>query len=191
MNSYAPPKPDYSAIKAFLAAVHRPIAARFEGRLISRSYLRGLQVLADHEWSAFVDREPGPYLLAEGCSVTGLEVGLHAGELMLRWRTAFLSGPRWPQPSGVLITLGIFQGYDLYAAYRAPAHATVYAVHVGGNAEWHLHFHRRISGMTDMAHGAAIQHALRRAQLVNAFWGSQYAKPPPLGRAALPVRRRG
>ena len=42
-----------------------------------------------------------------------------------------------------------------------------------------------------MEYGGAVQQALRRAQFVNAFWGSQYAKPSLLGRAALPVRRKG
>ncbi len=180
-------KPDYSAIKTFIEAVQKPINERFAGRLISRSHLPGIQRDMDREWKAFYWREPGPYLLAEGCSVDGLEAALHYGALMLRWRTLFIPGPRYKPHHGGGIPLGFFREFDLYAAYQYPTHASVIAVHADGRTtEWHLHRH---NVQPPQENAAAINQALRRAGLVNAFFGSQFARPQPLGRAALPVRR--
>ena len=186
MSTPPKPTPDFSAIKSFVEKVRQPIVERFSGRLISRSHLRGLQFDMDREWRAFYLREPGPYLLAEGCSVEGLEAALSSGRLMLRWKTQFLPGPRYDAPWPAAIPLGFHRAFDLYAAYTYPNRASVYAVLPANKVtEWHLHKHNL---HPPQENAVAIKEALHRSQLVNAFFGSEFARPKPLGRAGLPVR---
>ena len=179
-------KPEYSAIKSYIEAVQRPILERFDSRLVSRSHLQGIQRQMDQEWKRFYRNYPGPYLLAEGCSVDGLEAALHNGHLMFRWRTVFINGPRHTISRSGLIPLGFYKIFDLWAAYGYPSRASVLIVQPGGYTEWHLDRHQLTP---PPEHRLAIQEALKRAHRVNVFFGSQYARPQPLGRAALPVRK--
>ena len=182
----SPPQPDYAAIKSFIETVQKPLAERFKGRLISRSYLKDIQLGLDRQWSAFLRQEPGPYLLARSCSANGLEAALHYGKLMLRWRTLFIPGPRYDSPHSAQIPLGFFRNFDMYAAYQYPIFASVFAAMPDGAVTvWHLHRH---SYRPPQENAPAIYEALRRCQRVNAFFGSQWAHPHPLGRAALPLR---
>ena len=177
---------DFSQIKGFVQSIKDAIAARFGGRLISRSHAPELQRHIDAEWSRFLLVCPGVYLLGEGCAVSGLALGLNAGRLMFQWRTDFYPDRRYLLRTGGLIPLGYYKTLDLYARHQSNHSASVLAVNGDNVWEWHL---ERPDFLKPDDNRAALDKALKRAGYVNAFWGSRFAIPPPLGRPALPVRR--
>jgi hypothetical protein len=139
----------------------------------------------DAEWELFCRRRPGPYMLAEGCAVSGLQAGLHKGKLMFRWRTSFYPRPRYPSPETDIFPLGFFREYDLYIVFHEhrPSEAACRYGGGGKSALWVLTLPLRAP---QAPHEPALREAFERAAQANALWGSGHAAPVPLGSIAMP-----
>ena len=177
---------DSQSIAAFVRRIAGNLHSRFEGRLISRSHYPSIQADIDREWKIFSRSNPGPWLLAEGCTAMGLKAEFYQGKLFFHWLSGFLDGPRYPAPLPGLSPLGYWKQFDLYYKYTFPSLATVFAASDSGRLERNLHYHNVERPPL------VINEGLRRAMLANAFYGSQWSKKPQsLESLGLPGRLLG
>ena len=168
-------------IHDFLSKTYFGIIERFGKTRISRSYGKNIQADIDRLWRGFTRDHPGRYYLAQGCLISGLNLDLAGGKILFQWRTEFAEGQRNAFDSGGLLSLGYFHAFDLYAKQGSENQATLLAVSPEDTIEWHLHYHHV------QKPDACVNEAIKRARAANAFWGSQWAVPAPLGKVATLV----
>ena len=181
------PPADACPATSFVHGLIRDVLDRHGNADVPPSVLRPAQDFMDAEWELFCRRNPGPYLLAEGCAVSGLEAGLHEGRLMFRWRTSFYPRPRHPSPETDICPLGFYANADLYIAWhddRPPE--MVCRIGSGDKAtSWPLGIPL---SEPQGPHEQALREGLARAAAANALWGGGLATPAPLGSVAVPQR---
>lgn len=176
--------------RIFLESVLDRLRRRLERGLVSRSQGPRFQAHMDGLWDDWLKENPGEWMLAPGLAVRGLALWLDHSYIFLRWRTQNPDkGFRLPPApfQAKHIDLGIFrekgQLYELSCEYQGPRTPSLEARSTGEHFSWKLFHH---SYMAETSQPPATREALRRARLVNALGGTQWAKPEPVGSLGVP-----
>ena len=173
--------PAHDFVQRMLAALRQ----RLEARPVSRSAAPKVQHWYTQLWTRFSKEHPGPWHIAEGCTVAGLAAWLDHGHVYLRWLTAPETWHRLPHSPGEareVCPLGIWGKWELSAAFDGHNSPRLSAEKDGERFDWLLYYHRT----TDVE--KPLREAMRRAQLVNFLAGTQWAKPDKVGSLGVPYR---
>ena len=133
----------------------------------ARHHPEHVQSYLDREWEAYRLACNAVFYLAPGCAAAGLEAFFREGELLLRWRTAFLPAPPHPIPESRVVPLGFFGRYTLYATEDGREAPALAARHWSDECAVWTPFHA--CPEPERHHAEAMTEAWRRAVLVNAF----------------------
>ena len=181
------PPADPCPVTSFVHGLIRDVIERHGNTGVPATMLRPAQDFMDAEWELFCRRSPGPYLLAEGCAVSGLEAGLHDGRLMFRWRTSFYPRPRHPSPETDICPLGFHGDVDLYIACHDGRPPEMVCRFGSGDKSTYWPLEAPLPEPPG-PHEQALREGLSRAAAANALWGGDLAAPAPLGSVAVPQR---
>ena len=181
-------QPEENDLEGFVHGLMQDVRKRFSGNGISPSMLRPAQEYMDHEWADFCRYHPGPYMLAAGCAVSGLRVGMLSGKIMFQWGTAFHPRPRYPGPETSIQALGFYSDYDLYLTF--PPNGLPELTARSGPGDQVAHWDVSLKGLDPPhSHESPLREALARVLRANALWGTRHARPAPLGAIAMPRKK--
>lgn len=157
------------------------LLTEYSDRPFSHSHTNRIQRRFDNFWEALFENKT--YYIAPGCKLTGLQIGhLKGGHLTISWKTLFDPGPRYSISEANPIPLGFHSNYDLYAVL-SPEPAVMARCSDSDVIVWQQHLPLLHDSQKD---GMALIEAERRAQNVNAFAATEFAKNNGLGSLALP-----
>lgn len=176
--------------RAFLEDVLGRLRRRLEKGPVSRSQGPRFQARMDELWNEWLKANPGEWMLAPGLFVYGIALWLDHGYIFLRWRTErSVQRHRLPPTpfQAKHIPLGTFNDrgkvYELSCEYQGPRAPSLEAKTPNEHLSWKLFHH---SYMAERSQPEATREAYRRAGLVNALAGTQWARPEPIGSMGIP-----
>jgi len=182
-NPHHPGSPE---VKAFLSKTFKELYQQPGRKPISRTWLAVHQKQLTACWRRFALAHPGPWLMAPGCLITGLELALDNGWPVLLWVTKFEEGPRHTVPSGNLRSLGYAGEFDLYLQINQSLYHDLLIVSERGTEVWSCC--RPEANISLNPPNAVFKDALNRAYLINALWDTRIAKPGRTGAIGLPYQ---
>lgn len=177
--------------RTFLEEVLGRLRTRLARGPVSRSQGPRFQARMDELWNEWLKGNPGEWTLAPGLFVYGIALWLDHGYIFLRWRTEKSTERHRLPPTpfqAKQIPLGTFNDrgkvYELSCEYQGPRAPSLEAESTGEHLSWKLFQH---SYMAEKSQPAATREAYRRAGLVNALAGTQWARPEPVGVLGAPT----